>query len=97
MDDIQDQIHDQYSRRTFLGKTSAGLGALALASLLNPNDLFAGTPSDGVSGAGALGKPHFPPKVKRVIYLFQSCSIISRNSKPCGGRTCPNRCVKASA
>lgn len=67
MDDIQDQIHDLFSRRTFLGKTSAGLGALALASLLNPKDLFAGDTAPGVPG-----KPHFPPKVKRVIYLFQS-------------------------
>ncbi len=72
MDDIQDQIHDQFSRRTFLGKTSAGIGALALASLLNPKDLFAGSPATGTTDVGALGKPHFPPKVKRVIYLFQS-------------------------
>ncbi len=67
--DIQDQIHDQLSRRNFLGQTGAGIGTLALASLLNPGQLFGGTsPGDGP----ALGKPHFPPKVKRVIYLFQS-------------------------
>lgn len=65
--DIQDQIHDQLSRRTFLGQTGAGLGTLALASLMNPTGLFAGPGEEPV-----LGKPHFPPKVKRVIYLFQS-------------------------
>lgn len=68
--DIQDQIHDQLSRRNFLGQTGAGLGTLALASLLNPGQLFGGTSSPG--DGPALGKPHFPPKVKRVIYLFQS-------------------------
>ncbi len=68
--DIQDQIHDQFSRRNFLGQTGAGIGTLALASLLNPGKLFGGTPSPG--DGPALGKPHFPPKVKRVIYLFQS-------------------------
>lgn len=68
--DIQDEIHDQLSRRTFLGQTSAGLGTIALASLLNPKNLFAGSPVPGETPE--LGKPHFAPKVKRVIYLFQS-------------------------
>ncbi len=66
--DIQDQLHDQLSRRNFLGQTGAGIGTLALASLLNPGKLVGGTPA----GDPALGKPHFPPKAKRVIYLFQS-------------------------
>ncbi|WP_040006623.1 DUF1501 domain-containing protein [Fibrisoma limi] len=68
--DIQDEIHDQLSRRTFLGQTSAGLGTIALASLLNPKHLFAGSSAPGETPG--LGKPHFAPKVKRVIYLFQS-------------------------
>lgn len=65
--DIQDQIHDMMSRRTFLGQSGAGIGAMALASLLNPTGASAAP-----MGEPALGKPHFPPKVKRVIYLFQS-------------------------
>lgn len=69
MSDIQDQIHDQFSRRNFLGQAGAGLGTIALASLLNPGQLFGGV----IGGQDkATGKPHFPPKVKRVIYLFQS-------------------------
>ncbi|RIV22175.1 DUF1501 domain-containing protein [Fibrisoma montanum] len=68
--DIQDEIHDQLSRRTFLGQSSAGLGTIALASLLNPKNLFAGASAPGEMPE--LGKPHFAPKVKRVIYLFQS-------------------------
>ncbi|GAB3247906.1 DUF1501 domain-containing protein [Larkinella harenae] len=67
MQNLEDEIHDQLSRRNFLGKTSAGLGAMALASLLNPAKALAGSEENR-----APGKPHFSPKVKRVIYLFQS-------------------------
>jgi len=51
------------TRRHFFSKTSTGLGIAALASLLQ-EDLRA----DG----GLPGLPHFAPKAKRVIYLFQS-------------------------
>jgi hypothetical protein len=64
--ELEQQVHDQMSRRNFLTRSSLGLGAAALASLL-PNEMLA---SPGPSGA--LGKPHFAPKAKRVIYLFQS-------------------------
>src|ERR1041385_3277556 len=50
------------TRRTFFGRTGTGLGIAALASLL----------SDDARASGALpGLPHFPPKARRVIYLFQ--------------------------
>ncbi len=52
------------SRRAFLGK--AGIGSLALASLLNPS-LFAASAPD--RWPGVITKPHFPPKAKRVIWL----------------------------
>src|SRR5712672_65712 len=51
------------SRRTFLGKTSQGLGAVALASLLRPSLLNA-APSSGV-----LNSLPLPQKAKRVIWL----------------------------
>ncbi|MEM1135037.1 MAG: DUF1501 domain-containing protein [Bacteroidota bacterium] len=54
-----------YSRRDFLTKTSLGLGAVSLASLINPFKAFS-------RSSVAPPKPHFAPKVKRVIYLFQS-------------------------
>jgi hypothetical protein len=60
-----------YSRRDFLTKTSLGLGAVALGSLLNPSQLLANGTTSG-SGRGILGSPHFAPKANRVIYLFQS-------------------------
>src|SRR5437764_14255869 len=56
------------TRRQLFGRAAAGIGTVALASILNP-DLFAATAS---GYHGALKAPHFPVKAKRVIYLFQS-------------------------
>jgi len=51
------------TRRQFLGRASTGIGAAALASLLNPH----------LSAAqGSAGLPHFAPKAKRVIWLTQA-------------------------
>lgn len=58
-----------YSRRDFLARTSLGLGAAALASLLKSDTVLA-SPSDAAHGV--MGRPHFPPRAKRVVYLFQS-------------------------
>src|SRR6185437_14197755 len=55
------------NRRKFLSKLSLGIGSVALGSLLIP-DLFSGGDSDADVIAGL---PHFAPKAKRVIYLFQ--------------------------
>ena len=51
-------------RRDFLGRTGLGLGAVALSQL--------GGPSSAQGAGGLPGLPHFAPKAKRVIYLFQS-------------------------
>src|SRR5436305_6291673 len=62
------------TRRQFFGRSARGLGAVALASLLNEK-LFANTGAGGapIHGTfGALPQLHFAPKAKRVIYLFQS-------------------------
>ena len=56
-----------YTRRDFLSKTSLGLGAAGLATLLQPGSLMASS-----LFRKDPGKPHFAPKAKRVIYLFQS-------------------------
>ncbi len=61
------QFSKNYSRRDFLARTTLGLGAAALASLIDPMSAFADP-----GGSGVLGRPHFTPKAKRVIYLFQS-------------------------
>ncbi len=58
------------NRRYFLGKLGVGLGGLALGSLLM-KDLFTGSPED-IASKIQVGLPHFAPKAKRVIYLFQN-------------------------
>ena len=59
-------LQDQINRRMFL-KGAAGVGMSALFTLLGTDSLA----SDGKVG-GLKGLPHFTPKAKRVIYLFQS-------------------------
>ena len=58
------------TRRHFFSRTSAGIGVAALASLMS-RDLRAADQT-GQSNGGLPDLPHFPPKAKRVIYLFQS-------------------------
>ena len=55
------------SRRHFLSSFGMGLGSIALSSLLKPEALLGAT-----NNRGSLGTSHFPPKAKRIIYLFQS-------------------------
>jgi hypothetical protein len=52
------------TRRTFLGRSAAGIGSIALGSLLQ-NDLAAGQ-------GGALTSYHHRAKAKRVIFLFMA-------------------------
>ncbi|GAB3908772.1 DUF1501 domain-containing protein [Larkinella knui] len=59
-----------FNRRRFFSKLSLGLGSAALGSLLIP-DLF-GKRSDSDDPDFIPGTPHFAPKAKRVIYLFQN-------------------------
>jgi hypothetical protein len=57
------------TRRQFFGRTSTGIGVAALASMLNPTRA-ARLSAPGNPSAGLL--PHFAPRAKRIIYLFQS-------------------------
>jgi hypothetical protein len=57
------------TRRHFFGRAATGIGVAALGSLLNPDLLAAAA---GGQGRGVLGKPHFAPKARRVIYLFMA-------------------------
>ena len=61
--------NENYTRRDFLTKTSLGLGALSLGSLVSPQNVFG---QSSFLNENKLRLPHFVPKVKRVIYLFQS-------------------------
>ena len=57
------------TRRHFFHRAAAGIGTAALASLLNPQ---LSSSQAAAARGGVLGQPHFTPKAKRVIYLFQS-------------------------
>jgi hypothetical protein len=62
-----DQHTLRLTRRAFLGRSGAGLGMMALASLLNP----------GRAGAtdrwrGVLTQPHVAPRARRVIWLYMA-------------------------
>ncbi len=59
------------TRRQFFGRTAAGIGTVALASLLN-KDLFAAESKKPAKRFGGLENlPHFAPKAKRVVILWQ--------------------------
>ncbi|HAB12646.1 MAG TPA: hypothetical protein DCE47_13240, partial [Planctomycetaceae bacterium] len=55
-------------RRQFLARTSGGLGAAALAGLLQ--DQLRAAP--GNRRPGSLATTHIPARAKRVIYLFMA-------------------------
>src|SRR6185295_18730423 len=68
---FQNEIQRTLNRRAFLTRSTTGLGALALSSLLNPR-LFGADVEGGLKSAGALKTLHSPARAKRVIYMFQS-------------------------
>src|SRR5580700_5993554 len=55
--------HAHLNRRQFFGKSAAGVGLAALSSLLGAESAR-GEP-------GLSGLPHYPPKAKRVVVLWQ--------------------------
>src|SRR5437588_13068409 len=66
------------TRRDFFGRFGFGLGGAALFGLLRA-DLFAQTRSSAPALSaspnpfqGILKEPHFPPRAKRIIYLFMA-------------------------
>ena len=59
------------NRRQFFGRSATGIGLAALGSLLGRDGLTAANESGGGT-KGLPGLPHFAPKAKRIIYLFQN-------------------------
>ncbi|WP_273565481.1 DUF1501 domain-containing protein [Maribacter halichondriae] len=80
--DLQ-EVERQMDRRNFLTKSSLGIGALALSSLLKADDAWGSVKGSKLDASNAdallqsynknrLGLPHHLPKSKRIVYLFQS-------------------------
>jgi uncharacterized protein (DUF1501 family) len=63
---FEDRLSQFETRRHFFGRCGLGVGRLALASMLSDGSLWS------ASKPGAPRAPHFPPKVKSVIYLFMA-------------------------
>ena len=63
--DTLNEFRSRQTRRAFLGRSTLGLGAIALSSLAHADE----RPRNAIGGL--TGLPHFAPKAKRVIYLFQ--------------------------
>jgi hypothetical protein len=69
--DPKQAIAREVNRRTFLGYGVSGLGMFALNGLMNPLLFGAETPKVYTS-KGVVNPLHFPPRAKRVIFLYQA-------------------------
>jgi len=69
---ISTDIEDYFlTRRQFLGRVGMGLGALGLATMLNPLALAAGPATTPIPGGSLAPKlPPLPGKAKAVIHIF---------------------------
>ena len=104
MPNLLDMIGCDCTRRAFLGKAAAGIGTMALASLLNPGDAQAAAATASLASRGMINPLHFPPKAKRVIWLYMAggpSHLETFDYKPQAGRSCtasrcPSRSPRAS-
>jgi hypothetical protein len=75
MNDTPQQSIERLTRRAFLGRAGAGLGAIALAELLHASQSTAAdAPSDTAlpRSRGVINPLHFAPKARRVIWLYMA-------------------------
>ncbi|MGC6422619.1 MAG: DUF1501 domain-containing protein [Flavobacteriaceae bacterium] len=71
MDPLHQHLLNQ-NRRHFLQKLGLGIGGLALGGLMDPFSHSGSEAATSLLQIGSVPLPHFAPKAKRVIYLFQS-------------------------
>jgi len=71
MDPLHQHLLNQ-NRRHFLQKLGLGIGGLALGGLMDPFSHSGSEAATSLLQSGSVPLPHFAPKAKRVIYLFQS-------------------------
>lgn len=69
--DLEQKTMQHLTRRQFFGRASAGIGTAALATLMQ-GQAHSAIQKPVTEGRGFLGHPHFAPRAKRIIYLFQS-------------------------
>src|SRR5262244_356682 len=69
------QFNLEVSRRSFLGGGFAGLGSIALTSILGNDARAINTPqsqSSNLQSKGVVNPLHYPAKARRVIFLYQA-------------------------
>jgi hypothetical protein len=66
---VTDEVQRYYTRRWFFRECGLGLASIAMGSILGPSLAGAEAPPFDPMAPKA---PHFPAKVKRVIYLFMA-------------------------
>jgi hypothetical protein len=64
-----EQMRLQVTRRTFLRRTAAGVGSIALASLMKPFGALAADKKIEQKWHGVVNPLHFAPKARRIIFL----------------------------
>src|SRR6266404_1586030 len=73
--DFTSELRSEYARlitrRWFFRQCGVGLSSIALASLLDAENAF-GAAKTSVTNPLSPRSPHFPPKARRVIYLFMA-------------------------
>lgn len=62
---MNDPLHPSLSRREMLRRCSLGFGSLAMAGLF----------SEQARAAASVRAPHFPPKIKQVIFAYMSGGV----------------------
>src|SRR5919198_640369 len=71
MNDVQTMENLRHiTRRHFFGASAAGIGGVALGALLG--DSLCSSARAATGSIGNVSRLQFPPRVKRVIYLFQA-------------------------
>ncbi|MEA3210311.1 MAG: hypothetical protein QOE70_3368 [Chthoniobacter sp.] len=72
LDHFQREFHTQLTRRWFFRQCGVGLGSIALGALLREVLDPSASAAAPLTNPLAPKAPHFAPKAKRVIYLFQA-------------------------
>ena len=70
--DCPGHLPTDLSRRAFLARAGAGVGSLALASLLDPRLLALEPAASSKAWCGVVQPLHHAPRCKRVIYLYMA-------------------------
>ncbi len=69
---MNNSFENACTRRAFLGRSGAGLGLAALASLLDRDAVAKAQDPDAGAWPGVVRPLHLAPKAKRVIYLYMA-------------------------